>query len=254
MGFGYIPHRTRWKDAFLRMVGYPLLIRRLQAPVIMRMLNPAPPHLVLDAGCGGGYFTFEIARKSFCVGLDVRIGKNAPLSMQRLPRVFFVEADVLIPPFREGTFDRILLSSVLQMVVDDRNLLTECHRILKNGGELVLSVPETYRYFRKLNALKGNLNKRFGAAKGYYDGTELVGLLEAHQFNVLEVEHAPKRLGSLFYELQLLLQVARVPLPELLMFFLFYPLAFLDRFDRRDAKGCELIIRARAVRKKGTSS
>ena len=247
MPFGYLPHRNRWKDTLSRTIGHPLLIRRLQAPVVMRMLRPAPSQWILDSGCGGGHSTFEIARHSRCIGLDLRITGDAAYAMHRLFTLFFLRADVQATPFRKGTFDKILLSSVLQMVVDDGSLLAECHRILRTGGELVLSVPEAYRYVRTLNALKEDLNQRFGAAKGYYGRAELLRLLDAHHFEVLEVEYAPKRLGSFFYELQLRLQIARIPVPGILWFCLFYPLAFMDRFDRREAKGCELLVRARAV-------
>ena len=123
----------------------------------------------------------------------------------------------------------------------------ECHRILKENGELVLSVPEGYVYFRELNRLKQSLNKEFGAVKGYYNRIELVNLLEAHDFHVLEVEYAPKRVGSFFYEFMLYLQCMGCRLPEIFMFLFFFPIAYLDRFDRRNAKGCELVIRARAA-------
>lgn len=60
--FGYMPNRKFGKDLILRIFGYPNVIRRIQAPVIIRMLEPKRSEVVLDAGCGGGFFTYEIAK------------------------------------------------------------------------------------------------------------------------------------------------------------------------------------------------
>jgi len=53
MPFGYVPDRICWKDLNLKMLGYPNVIKRIQAPVIMRMMELGKTEAVLDAGCGG---------------------------------------------------------------------------------------------------------------------------------------------------------------------------------------------------------
>ena len=81
-------------------------------------------------------------------------------------------------PFALERFDKILLSSVLQMVEDDKTLLQECRRILKRKGTLVLSVPTEYVHLKRLNYFKSQLKKKFGAlGKAYYDYNKVVGLL-----------------------------------------------------------------------------
>jgi len=160
MPFGYVPNKTAWKDTILRVFGYPNVIRRIQAPVLMRMLQPEEDEVVLDAGCGGGFFAYEIARKcKISIGIDWNLSKGLSFAIGKQPKVAYVRGDVQRLPFSSKTFDKILLSSILQMVEDDKALLKECHRILKGKGVLVLSVPIEYCYLKKLNHLKPQLKK-----------------------------------------------------------------------------------------------
>ncbi len=46
-------------------------------------------------------------------------------------------------PFREGTFDTVLTTQVLEHVPEPDTLLREVHRVLRAGGHLVLTAPQT---------------------------------------------------------------------------------------------------------------
>ncbi|MFC1906253.1 class I SAM-dependent methyltransferase [Chloroflexota bacterium] len=249
MPFGYIPQKVAWKDIVLRLSGIPSLIRRVQAPVIMRMLGLDRDDIVLDAGCNGGFFTCEIAaecRRS--VGIDWNLGGNASIAMSSLSNLSFIRGDVQVLPFADETFHKVLLSSVLQMVEDDGRLLAECHRVLKGNGSLILSVPTDYIYFNGLNRLQDELNHKFGSrGKGFYGQAEVTGLLDGAGFEITDREYSPKKWGSLIYETQLLLcHSLGLPLYSNFYFFL-YPLALFDRLGGREQKGCELVIKARKV-------
>jgi len=249
MPFGYVPHKTVWKDLTLKVFGYPSLIRRIQAPVIMRMLNPQKDNLILDAGCGGGFFTYEIAKICRCIGIDLNISERLSYAMRKLPSVSYIKADVQKMPFKDRTFDKILLSSVLQMVEDDEALLKECHRILKDNGIVVLSVPIEFLYIRKLNDLKDELSKLFGSnGKGFYRLEEVIELLERNEFEIMEMEYAPKRWGSFIYETSLYFCFSTgLPLFHSFYFLLLYPIAYFDRFSNKSQKGNEVIIKARKI-------
>jgi hypothetical protein len=39
MSFGYMPHKNIWKDLILKILGYPSVIRRIQAPIILEVLE-----------------------------------------------------------------------------------------------------------------------------------------------------------------------------------------------------------------------
>jgi len=252
MPFGYMPHETAWKDIILRVFGWPSVIRRLQAPVLMRMLSLDKRDVVLDAGCGAGAFTYETARKCrLSIGIDWSLDANLSLAMSKQPRVTFISGDAQALPFSPKKFDKILLSSVLQMAKDDTALLKECHRVLKNECVLVLSVPVGYIHLKRLNLLKPQLRDKFGSrGKGYYDYDEIVELLEEEGFKVEEVEYSPKRWGSLVFELGLFLWYRfGFPFFSAYVFPLFYPIAYFDRFADSKQKGNELIIKAIKVSK-----
>lgn len=134
----------------------------------MRMLNPQRHDLILDVGCGGGIFTYEIARICRCIGIDWTIKKNLSYIMRKLSSCSYMKADVQKIPFKDMIFDKILLSDVLQVVENDEILLKECHQVLKNDGLFVLSVPIEFIYIRRLNELKNKLNEKYGVrGKGF---------------------------------------------------------------------------------------
>lgn len=251
MPFGYFPLQDVWKDTFLKIVGYPSVIRRMQAPVILRMLDPKKHDLILDAGCDMGQFTFEIANVCRCVGIDWKTRENWPHAMRNLSSVTYLGGDAQKMPFLDGVFHKILLSSVLQMVNDDELLLSECHRVLRTDGLLVLSVPTEYIYVKKLNEVKRELNERFRSrGKGYYKTEEIRRLLRKCGFEIVEIEYAPKRLGSFLFEAKLYFCYrANLPLFHPAYFSLLYPLAYFDRFDDKKQKGNEIIIKSQKIRK-----
>ncbi len=152
-------------------------------------------------------------------------------------------------PFASEKCDKILLSSVLQMVEDDKALLQECFRVLKRGGILVLSVPIGYIHYKRLNQLKPQLKEKFGSlGKAYYSYDEVVRLLETEGFKVLEAEYSPKRWGSFIFETTLLLwNRFGFPYSHPFLFPLLYPLAYFDRFADKKQIGNEIIIKAKKV-------
>lgn len=225
------------------------MMRRTQAPIIMRMLNPKGNDLILDAGCGGGFFNYEIAKICRCIGIDWNLNANLSYVMRKLSSAVYTKADVQKMPFKDETFDKILLSSVLQMVEYDGALLKECYRVLKEEGMLVLSVPIQYMYIKRLNKFKNDLIEKFGSqGKGFYEYEEVIELLQKASFEIIENEYAPKRLGSLVYETWLYF-CYRIGLPLVHSFYfpLLYPIAYFDRFGGKKQKGNELIIKARKV-------
>lgn len=71
---------------------------------------------------------------------------------KRLPNLDYTSADLMAPhamervditriPWREGTFDAVLCSHVLEHVPDDRTAMAEVLRVLKPGGWAILHVP-----------------------------------------------------------------------------------------------------------------
>ena len=252
MPFGYMPHSTPWKDLTLRVFGWPTVIRRHQAPVLMRMLSLNKDDIILDVGCGAGFFTYEIARRCrLSIGIDWNLNGKLYFAVKKQPKVAYIKGDVQSLPFLSDKFDKILLSSVLQMVEDDTALLKECHRVLKKQGVIVLSVPIGYTRLKGLNLLKIRLRDKFGSlGKGYYDYDEVMGLLQEEGFGIEEMEYSPKKWGSLVFELGLFLwDRFGFPFSSAFLFPLLYPIAYFDRFADSKQKGNELLIKVKKISK-----
>lgn len=261
-GFGYIPRRGRIKDLACRIAGHPSFVRRLQAPVLFRMLDLAPGRRVLDIGCGCGWMTRELARRSaFAAGVDLRIDRA---TLRGVPsNCALLACDAAALPFKDGAFERVLLSSVLQMVTDDRALLTEVRRVLAPGGKAVLSVPVGYRHLDRFCAGRGRLHgflarrmgfpatreelrRRLGAGfgvrgRGYYEPGGLAALVEEAGFKVAWAGYAPGRAASAFHEAWLALALLLGLNPSSMLTFVFYPL-FATRGGSASAAGDELVM------------
>ena len=102
---------------------------------------------VLDAGCGAGTFTAELARRGYRLcGLDLSAEmlavargrvKDAALAL--------VRGDILALPFGRQTFDAVLCRGVLNDFLDDASraaALTACAGALRPGGTFVMDVRE----------------------------------------------------------------------------------------------------------------
>jgi len=269
MGFGYVPHKNKFKDLVYKVIGYPALIRRLQAPILWKMLGLKKDDIVLDLGCGPGYFSFEIAKIAWkTVGVDINgkvMGFAAAFSNRRKGLSFIVSQAENIP-FPSNSFSKILMSSVLQMVKNDSVVLKECFRVLKRNGQIILSIPTDYVFLPKVFkrnwlsfmlkklcgypqdyiSLKKYLYTKYGGTygKAYYSRIEILDLLEKESFEVQDYEYSPKVLGSLVTEsIIMMASIFNLPLSSR-FYFLFYPFIWWERLLGKRAIGNEIIIKA----------
>jgi len=113
---------------------------------------------VLDMGCGFGENTIHICQnlKYLTIGLELdslklkearRRAKKASLTKN----IAFLTGDVSRPPFRASSFDCILLTEVLEHLIDPSEGLAACHYLLSYGGILVLSTPSRHNLNYSLN-------------------------------------------------------------------------------------------------------
>jgi SAM-dependent methyltransferase len=99
---------------------------------------------VLEGGCGDMAVLDRHARAaSLAVGLDLEIPNTCK---RRSRRCRAVRGDLAIAPFREGTFDVIILRSVCEHLRDPVTAFAEMKRVLRPGGVIVLSTPNKYDY------------------------------------------------------------------------------------------------------------
>jgi SAM-dependent methyltransferase len=102
---------------------------------------------VLDAGCGRGYLAVALAARGFRVtGIDRRDENRPDFSSS----VEFIERDLdqgLPPVYQE--FDYIVCADILEHLREPASLLRELRGVLRPGGRLFASLPNSgHIYFR----------------------------------------------------------------------------------------------------------
>lgn len=100
---------------------------------------------ILDVGCGLGLYMRrlrELGAQVYGVELD---GERAQEAARTLPNIAVAVAEQL--PFAAGSFDVVFSHEVLEHVTDDRAAIIEAYRVLREGGHLVLFVPNRYYPF-----------------------------------------------------------------------------------------------------------
>jgi len=121
----------------------PLFIHeKLRAHRLIRY-NPKGPLTVLDCGCGDGYLSVLSAQKTKkVVSLDFSLKRLEKFSQKALEnKIERIGADSCLLPFKTGSFDLVLVSELLEHVQEDELMLSEIYRVLKVGGQFVISVP-----------------------------------------------------------------------------------------------------------------
>ena len=110
---------------------------------------------VLDAGCGTGYGTAELADAASVIATDIseKALAYAGANFSR-PGVHFVNAPCEALPFGEATFDLIAAFEVIEHLERWQDLLTEARRVLKSAGVLLVSTPNK-AYYAEMRAKVG---------------------------------------------------------------------------------------------------
>ncbi|HEY2410112.1 MAG TPA: metalloregulator ArsR/SmtB family transcription factor [Polyangiaceae bacterium] len=96
---------------------------------------------VLDAGSGDGAAASSLApycRSLTCIDTNARMIATAEQRLAKYPHVRSALADVHELPFREASFDTVLLFHTLTYAERPQRALEECARVLRPGGRLVL--------------------------------------------------------------------------------------------------------------------
>lgn len=97
--------------------------------------------MVLEIACGTG-FGLELLKESarVVIGGDVTMANLAEARIH-VPTVPLVALDAHHAPFRGETFDTIVIFEALYYFGNATQVVAECHRLLRPGGSLLMSMP-----------------------------------------------------------------------------------------------------------------
>ncbi|UGT64528.1 class I SAM-dependent methyltransferase [Nocardia asteroides] len=116
-------------------------------------IGVGPGVRVIDVGCGAGRHSFEAYRRGAEV---IAFDQDAP-ELDKVETMFgamaaageappgasakTVQGDALALPYGDDTFDVVLASEILEHVPADEAAIAELVRVLRPGGQLVVTVP-----------------------------------------------------------------------------------------------------------------
>lgn len=154
-------------------------MEEINVSLLRRYLSKKKDLKILDAGCGSGAALNYLSAFGDVIGVD--LSDDALAYARKKGKV--KKADLSSLPFKDGSFDVVFCMQVLyhMWVKDEKKVLSEFHRVLKNGGILLLQEPA-------LNWIKGNEDKiAFG--KRRYKAEELKKQLEESSFKIIKLSY-----------------------------------------------------------------
>ncbi|MFT3789796.1 MAG: class I SAM-dependent methyltransferase [Rudaea sp.] len=129
----------RWLQPLRNTVLHPQWFALRDERQVRRWVKANANGRVLDIGCADEWARQVISAQCEYIGLDYPLTAQGAYGTR--PDVF---ADGGLLPFRDGTFDTVLLLEVLEHVAEPARVLSEIERVLKSGGVLLLSMPFLY--------------------------------------------------------------------------------------------------------------
>jgi SAM-dependent methyltransferase len=130
-----------------------MIYQSINRPVFDRI--PAGTSTLLDVGCGGGVFGAAVKAAMPCTVVGVTFSEAEALqARQRIDRVEVADLNGY-EPAGLGEFDCIVCSHVLEHLHDPRQTLARLRTCLRQGGSLIVALPNVLFWKQRLQFLRG---------------------------------------------------------------------------------------------------
>jgi ubiquinone/menaquinone biosynthesis C-methylase UbiE len=154
---------------------------------------------VLDVGCGNGRHSWGTYKQVDCSMCALDIGQDdlqktryalyqVDEQEERNGRWLAIRGDAATLPFRDGSFDKVVCSEVLEHLNDDETGVRELVRVLKSNGMLAVSVPTYLPESICWKISKGYRTTPGGHVRIYRSG-QVVGLLRQNNLRICAVRY-----------------------------------------------------------------
>jgi ubiquinone/menaquinone biosynthesis C-methylase UbiE len=187
-------------DAYWGKYGatYDANMERVVGQTLIAAINDALEKLpalgkVVEFGCGTGYYTGPIARKAENVVATDVSEELLSVAMKRFAgqqTLSFQREDSTCTSFKGGSFDTVFEANLLHVIEDPSAVLRENHRVLREGGRLIV-VSFTNYGMTRWDTFKLALRflRYFGRPprnSHTFSPEDLAALLESTGFEVVE--------------------------------------------------------------------
>jgi len=115
--------------------------RRVREFIISKV--PKDDDSILDVGCGNGWAAKEFLSKGKKVtSLDISLtNPSKAKQLYQSQNHFGIVADSFHLPFNNESFDCVIASEIIEHVVDPAGFIKELFRVVKRGGQLIITTP-----------------------------------------------------------------------------------------------------------------
>lgn len=167
-------------------------------PALLENTSVSTGMLTLDVACGPGYVS-AAAKQSGAVptGIDFS-DRMVAIATEMFPEIRFIRGDAHELPFKDGTFDRVVMNFGLLHVSHPEKACAEACRVLKPAGKFGFTVwagPERNPGAKIVNdAVEAHANLDVGLPEGppkylYGEQEECRQVLERAGFNGASMSH-----------------------------------------------------------------
>ncbi|MBO8180457.1 MAG: methyltransferase domain-containing protein [Archaeoglobus sp.] len=158
----------------------------------LRMLDKKRGIRLLDIGCNNGGQLVEYSKllEGELLGIDIKkFGEWNFLNYD------FIVGDARKLPFKDGVFDIVVATEVIEHFVEGELFLAEVYRVLKQNGFLILTTPNRLRFYMLHKNIAAALTRR-RFVSGFthehpreYSLKELASILENTGFRMERAEY-----------------------------------------------------------------
>ena len=123
----------------------------------LKILDLKPGQRVLDVGCYSGLFSAIMMEKF--PGIDLLAveidDKRISMAKTRGIKVFKADIEKENLPFTDNYFDVVLFLETIEHLANPLKILAEIKRVVRPGGEVIISTPNSVSLFARYSHLRG---------------------------------------------------------------------------------------------------
>lgn len=207
----------------LSAIGLPHTGLRERERQIRKFIKRNKGKKALDAGCGIGLYSFEIAKNGYFVtGIDIeneKINTAREIAKKINAEINFIQGDLTNLHINDK-FDFILCSEVIEHIPEDYKVIENLSKVMNIGGRLIITVPRISKVSWKIDYNK------FGHVRPGYKEEELRQMLEKYGLKVRTIRLFDSPIATFAFKIN-----ERLYNKKILLGLLFYPLYWLTFFN-----------------------